>query len=575
MMAGEHFHASSAGGKTGGGQRSLPSVSAADQLDALLAKFLDLPPEAQAQAKALVMAETQAMFWVPNPGAQTEAYYSLADQLLYGGEVGGGKTDLLLGLGSQEHKRSLILRRHNKEVDFLADRLEEIVGHRDGYNGQKHTWKLVCGTAKGIIQRLLQFGGCQHLGDERSYKGQPKDFIGFDEASEFLEEMVNFIITWLRSADPNQRCRLVFATNPPTTVDGEWIVRWFAPWLDKKHPLYPYPEGKLLYFKRRPGSKTEFDFFEEEPEPDMLKGVPVRTLTRTFIRSGLANNPDYDRSDYRSRLALLPDALRKSHAEGDFTVSAADDEWQLIPTEWIIVAQERWTEDPPPGVEMTAMGMDVAQGGADTTTLAPRYDQWFAQLIAVPGIETPDGPSAAAVAIKHQRDGAQINVDMGGGWGGSAFDHLKSNGLSVLAFVPSAEGIGRSADGKYTFLNLRAAGYWQLRECLAPGSGYKLALPPDGELKQELAAIRYREMPGAKIKIWEKTEIKKLIGRSPDKADAVMLSWFSGSARIRRRGENRIGRLPTESVNPNRPRHRRHRGHIGISSSSGPSSEQG
>jgi hypothetical protein len=541
------------------------NVAAAALLDELIGRVQGLSPEDRKKLDELVDAETGRMAWVPNPGPQMEAYYSLADQLLYGGEVGGGKTDVLLGLGSQEHKRSLILRRHNKEVDFLADRLEEIVGHRNGYNGQKHTWKLG--------PRLLQFGGCQHLGDERGYKGQPKDFIGFDEASEFLEQMVEFIITWLRSADPSQRCRLVLATNPPTTADGEWIVRWFAPWLDKKHPFYPYPEGKLLHFKRRPGSLSEFEFFEEEPEPDMLLGKPVRALTRTFIRSGLSNNPDYDRGDYRNRLALLPEDLRKSHAEGDFTVSARDDAWQLIPTDWIIAAQERWTPEPPQGTAMTAIGVDIAQGGKDRTILAPRYDQWFAPLISEPGEATPDGPSGAALIVKHQRDGAQINIDMGGGWGGSTYDHLKANdGFSLLAFVPSAEGQGRSADGKYTFLNVRASAYWQLRECLAPGSGYKIALPPDGELKQELAALRYREMPGARIKIGEKDDIRKLIGRSPDKADGVMLSWYSGSARKLAHGSRAsISRLPGQSVNPNRSRYSRFRrsGHSYTQGSSG------
>src|SRR5262245_14859360 len=36
--------------------------------------------------------------WIPNPGPQTLAYNSLADCTLYGGEPGGGKSQLGLGL---------------------------------------------------------------------------------------------------------------------------------------------------------------------------------------------------------------------------------------------------------------------------------------------------------------------------------------------------------------------------------------------------------------------------------------------------------------------------------------------
>ena len=37
--------------------------------------------------------------WIPNPGPQTDAYFSKAFITLYGGQAGGGKSDLELGLG--------------------------------------------------------------------------------------------------------------------------------------------------------------------------------------------------------------------------------------------------------------------------------------------------------------------------------------------------------------------------------------------------------------------------------------------------------------------------------------------
>ncbi len=507
------------------------SVAAADQLDALLARFATLPEDEKKQTAALLEEATGHMSWVPNPGPQTDAYYSRADQLLYGGEVGGGKTDILLGLASQEHQRSLILRRHNKEVDFLGDRLEEIVGHKDGYNGQKHTWRL--------NGRLLQFGGCQHSGDEKGYKGQPKDFIGFDEASEFLEKMVEYIITWLRSANPEQHCRLVLATNPPTTVDGEWLIRWFAPWLDPHHPLFPWPEGELLWFKRRPGTENDFDFYKSEPEPDLLAGKPVQALTRTFIRSGLKDNPDYDRSDYRNRLAMLPEALRKRYAEGDFTLSASDADSQVIPTAWIMAAQERWKEDGWKGFAMTAMGFDPAGGGRDSAELAHRYGGWYGRLISAQGKETADGSLAAATIINHRYDNCPVVVDAGGGaghgFGGTTIMRLKDNNVTVHPFNGASTSTARTKDGMLKFANKRAEAWWRFREELDPDQegGCVIALPPDPELRAELAAPTY-EATARGILVEDKKKIRERLGRSPGKADAVVMCLSEGTIAVKR-----------------------------------------
>src|SRR5581483_7955496 len=245
-------------------------MSSTELLEQLLARISTaLPPEEVAKLRAQAAAEMASLRWIPNPGAQTAARDSMADQLLFGGKAGGGKSDVLIGLATTEHKRSLLLRRLNREVHFLVDRTEEILGHSKGLNAQLGRWYLP-------DDRVLMFGGCQHSGDEKGYKGEPKDLIGIDEASEFLESQVDFLTGWLRSKDPNQRVRLVLATNPPTTVSGEWILRWFAPWLDPHHPLYPYPVGELLYFERQ--ADGLFRFAEEPFEIALPNGRTTRAL---------------------------------------------------------------------------------------------------------------------------------------------------------------------------------------------------------------------------------------------------------------------------------------------------------
>src|SRR3546814_3487307 len=75
----------------------------------------NLPAADQARLRADVMQRTAGNIWLPNPGPQTEAYFCPADLLLYGGQGGGGKTDLLAGLGLTEHRRSQIGRASCRE----------------------------------------------------------------------------------------------------------------------------------------------------------------------------------------------------------------------------------------------------------------------------------------------------------------------------------------------------------------------------------------------------------------------------------------------------------------------------
>jgi hypothetical protein len=70
--------------------------------------------------------------WLPNPGPQSAACNSPADELFFGGEAGGGKSDILMGLAITAHRNSLLLRRTNREAAKFIRRFSEMVGHRKG-----------------------------------------------------------------------------------------------------------------------------------------------------------------------------------------------------------------------------------------------------------------------------------------------------------------------------------------------------------------------------------------------------------------------------------------------------------
>src|SRR5262249_37694290 len=154
---------------------------------------------------------------------------------------------------------------------------------------------------------------------------------------------------WLRSTDPKQRVRAVLGSNAPTSGEGEWLIKMFAPWVDDTHPR-PAKPGELRWFVVTPdGKDLELD---AEPQRDAqgrrpveIQGQTLYASSRTFIRAKLADNPSLARTDYQSRLDALPEPLRSAVRDGNFAASRTDSPQQVIPTAWIDAAMKRWKPD--------------------------------------------------------------------------------------------------------------------------------------------------------------------------------------------------------------------------------------
>lgn len=528
----------------------------------LLRAFNALGPEERKAALELAEQECAPYRFIPNPGPQTAAYYSEADEMFYGGSGGGGKTMLMCGLAvNGGHTDIQIFRREAVQLRGVIKELTKILGSTQGFNSQLGIWRLPGG-------QTIELAGLKDEDDKYDWQGREGDLKMFDEITHFSRLQYKFVIGWNRSTRPGQRCRIVCAGNPPMDENGLWVIAYWRPWLDDKcaDPAQPgelrWPvrasddddEDREIFFHSREEAIAHLKTLRTAPRD--LEGNIIAPRSRTFIPAALEDNPDLMRTGYAAVIEGMPAEIREA-MKGKFRTTFADDEWQVIPTQWIIDAQERWRPEPPKGELMTAMGVDIAQGGADRTVLAPRYGDWFGQMITKPGRETPDGPTAAAFVVLHMRDGAAINIDLGGGWGGPCFGHLKGDAAAdVFGIMPGVASSGRALEGGLAFRNIRAEMWWRMREALDPMSPSKIALPPDPELRAELAAPRYKTSKGGDggrhmiITLEEKSDIRKRLGRSPDKGDAVVMAWFSGDNKRRRREHaerraKRVGGLPT------------------------------
>ena len=466
-------------------------------------------------AEALETAEPP--LWKPLPGPQTVAYLSPADVVGYGGAAGGGKTDLGLGLAITAHRHSLIMRREACNLRAIIDRARDLLGNLGRFNGNAGVWRDLPGG------RQLEFGGCKGPGDEQSYRGRPHELLIFDEADQFTEPMVRFIGGWLRTTIPGQRCRVLITFNPPSSRDGEWLLSYFAPWIDEQHPN-PARPGELRWY-------AVVDRVEQErPDgtPFVHEGETITPKSRTFIPARLMDNPHLSATAYGATLQALPEPLRSQLLYGNFQVGRQDDAWQVIPTAWVKAAQERWraSPQPPAGQALSCLGVDVAYGGADSTCVAARYGSWFARVKKYQGAVTDSGLKASFLVLREHDGKAVIRVDVIG-YGAACYEALreKVGRLAVAVNVAEApqgyEGYDRSR--LYKLTNRRTAMYWKLREALDPENGDNLALPPEPELLADLTAPCF-EVRASGIVVEPKERLRERIGRSPDMGDAVCLA---------------------------------------------------
>lgn len=480
------------------------------------------------------LAETAAStepVWQPFPGPQTRAYSHEADITGYGGAAGGGKSDLMIGLALSQHRRSVIFRREATQARDLFERARVVAPLSES----NKTYLEV-----RVPGRVLEFAGVKDADDVQKWRGRPHDLIGFDEATEFQEQQIRFLMGWLRTTEPGQRTRVVLTFNPPGNSDGRWIIEFFAPWLKRGHPNPALP-GELRWYAMVGGKEIECP--NGDPVRDAAGelvldavGNPIRPRSRTFIPARLTDNPALMATDYGANLAAMPEPYRSQLLYGDFDAGVKDDDWQVIPTAWIDAAFDRWEKRERPAVPLTSVGIDVARGGDDQTIFAPSYQNWFAPLLVFPGSATPDGfaiaREVAALDLHGHRIAAKttLQIDIVG-VGSSPADILAGNGYNVVALNGGAGSEATDNTGHLGFVNKRSEWYWKFREALDPDKGSDLAICPDDELRADLTAPRWEARSG-KIKVESKPDIKKRIGRSPDKADAIVYahatSWVDG-----------------------------------------------
>lgn len=210
---------------------------------------------------------------------------------------------------------------------------------------------------------------------------------------------------------------------------------------------------------------------------------------------------------------------------------------QLISQAWLDQAVMRYRsyiaqygQTPPLNITPIA-GFDVADRGNDFNQLCVRYGGLVMPLHGWKGMDVDTsalraGEYLSRLVPQKQKGSLKILVDATG-VGSAVAPRLKRMGYGKAESVyvaSSATEVPLDADGEPMgeFFQLRDQLWWTVREWLRTDPG--AMLPPDDELLQELHTPLYRIHNG-KIRIDDKDTMKELLGRSPDKADALGMTF--------------------------------------------------
>lgn len=210
------------------------------------------------------------------------------------------------------------------------------------------------------------------------------------------------------------------------------------------------------------------------------------------------------------------------------------DEMATIPLGWVHRAQERWLDWKASGGHLPGrhvIGADIARYGGDKTAFAHKYGNVVTDVEVIPGGDTE---RTADRLLDHFGATAVIDTN---GVGAGVFDKVRRRGMSATPLNVGTRTSLRDSSGQIEFYNIKAAATWKLREALDPAKNPTLCLPAEGteaeKLAAELSAPRWKTMAGGKMVIETKDEVRKRIGRSPDRGDAVVLAnWLNADVSI-------------------------------------------
>lgn len=217
-------------------------------------------------------------------------------------------TSLLIALKFMQHPRAtgVIFRRTSKMITAPGSIWHEAVGM---YTSIFKTGLKIRHRENEIVfpnGAMLKFSHMQHASDMYSHKGGQYSLVIFDEATDFTEDMVVYLLSRMRNAYVDYKPQMFLMTNPDyNSFLRLWIQDFY---LD---PQSGIPKEELAGVKRyffRQGNTMLWYNSLEEAEHVHGSGAESGISSFAFIPATCRDNPPLLKAqpDYISRLMSLP-----------------------------------------------------------------------------------------------------------------------------------------------------------------------------------------------------------------------------------------------------------------------------
>ena len=369
-------------------------------------------------------------------------------------------------------------------------------------------------------------------GDQFQGFHSPNMLIVVDEAEGVSEEIYEAIEGVLTSAN----CKLLLIGNP-TTVTGAFR-RAFYQDRELYHPITI--------------SALESPNVVSDGEVDVEANIEEARL----IIPGLATKRWVEE---RKRVWGEENPIYQARVLGEFPDQAED---TLVPLWAVERAAASPSPDLSPAPPETAgmvysdedqdypvvLAVDVARFGSDKSVIVLRRGMAVVDVRAFYGLDTMklvghvvDAINTAMLPSQPAPQPSKAGLRRGGtdtgsrtedapevvideiGIGAGVVDRLREQGYELQGI-----NVGRPAQDSRHYANLRAEGYWNLRQLFLEGN---IRIPQDNEMVGQLAAIRYSFNSQGLVVIEGKEDMRRRGVPSPDKADALMLAFLPNKKR--------------------------------------------
>jgi predicted phage terminase large subunit-like protein len=229
---------------------------------------------------------------------------------LAGGAAGSGKTytSLLIALKFMQHPRAtgVIFRRTSKMITSPGSIWHEAVNmytsiYKKGLRIKHRENEII--FPNGAV---LKFSHMQHESNMYDHKGGQYSLVIFDEATDFTEDMVVYLLSRMRNAYVDYTPQMFLCTNPDY---NSFLRLWIQDFYLDPNTGIPKEElaGVKRYFFRQGNTMLWYNSLEEA-EAVHGSGAESGISSFTFIPATCRDNPPLLKAqpDYISRLMSLP-----------------------------------------------------------------------------------------------------------------------------------------------------------------------------------------------------------------------------------------------------------------------------